>query len=134
MVYVIMPVGSDPRYAQRRATIEQVVDEFGFATHFPADALQREVAFDLEQARRDLRRARLVVADVTLERPSCYYEIGLAQALNRRVQLFAERGTPVHQAHQRDRAIFYDSFDELGARLHEVLAPLRVRVRQPAAR
>jgi hypothetical protein len=134
LIYVVMPVGSDARYLQRRAAIEQAIGDLGFATHFPADALHHKVAFDLEQTRRDLRRARLVVADLTLERPSCYYEVGLAQALGRRVQLFAERGTPIHQAHHRDRTIFYDSFEELGARLHDVLVPLRVRVRQPVAR
>ena len=50
---------------------------------------------------------------LTLERPSCYYEVGLAQALNRRVQAFAERGTQNHQAHDRDRAILYGSLEDL---------------------
>ena len=66
----------------------------------------------------------MVVADLTLERPSCYYEVGLAQALNRQVVLVAERGTPIHQAHDRDKVIFYDSLDDLSAKLTRALRPV----------
>lgn len=124
MVYVIMPVGSDPAYEGRRAAIERITTTLGLATLLPADRLHADVPFDLDHARRDLRRARVVVADLTLERPSCYYEVGLAQALNRRVVLVAERGTPIHQAHDRDKVIFYDSLDDLSAKLTRALRPI----------
>jgi hypothetical protein len=124
IVYVIMPVGSDPAYERRRAAIERVTSALGLATLLPADRQHADEPFDLQHARRDLRRARVVLADLTLERPSCYYEVGLAQALHRRVVLIAERGTPIHQAHDRDKVIFYDSLDDLSARLTEVLRPI----------
>jgi hypothetical protein len=85
MVYVIMPVGSDPDHLDRRGAIEEAVLECGLTPHFPADDVRHDVSFDLDRARRELRRARLVLADLTLERPSCYYEVGLAQALGRPV-------------------------------------------------
>jgi hypothetical protein len=124
MVYVIMPVGSDPAYEPRRAAIERATAALGLTTLLPADRLHPEVPFDLVHARRDLRRARVVLADLTLERPSCYYEVGLAQALNRRVVLVAERGTPIHQAHDRDKVIFYDSLDDLSEQLTSILRPI----------
>lgn len=129
MVYVIMPVGSDPAYERRRAAIERATTAVGLATLLPADRLHADMPFDLDHARRDLRRARVVLADLTLERPSCYYEVGLAQALNRRVVLVAERGTPIHQAHDRDKVIFYDSLDDLSARLTSVLRPITAGAR-----
>lgn len=129
MVYVIMPVGSDPAYEHRRAAIERATTAVGLATLLPADRLHPDVPFDLVHARRDLRRARVVLADLTLERPSCYYEVGLAQALNRRVVLVAERGTQVHQAHDRDKVIFYDSLDDLSAKLTRVLRPIAAGAR-----
>lgn len=129
MVYVIMPVGSDPAYERRRAAIERVTAGLGLATLLPADRLHADVPFDLDHARRDLRRARVVVADLTLERPSCYYEVGLAQALSRRVVLIAERGTPIHQAHDRDKVIFYDSLDDLSTKLTRVLRPIATGAR-----
>jgi hypothetical protein len=134
-VYVIMPVGSDRRYAQRRNAIEAVVREMGLTAHFPADGHDSRVSFDLDRTRRELRRARLVLADLTLERPSCYYEVGLAQALGRRVQLMAEAGTPIHQAHGREDTIFYANLEALSAGLRPVLAAVRASVaqRQPVA-
>jgi hypothetical protein len=137
VVYVIMPVGSDPGYAPRRAAIEAVVREAGLAPYFPTDGLDSQVSFDLDRTRRELRRARLVLADLTLERPSCYYEVGLAQALGRSVQLVAEAGTPIHQAYGREDTIFYPSLDALAAELRPLLAtlraPARPRQRQPVA-
>jgi hypothetical protein len=136
VVHVIMPIGSDPRHAQRRAAIDAVVREMDLTPYFPADGRDSQVSFDLVRARQELRRARLVLADLTLERPSCYYEVGLAQALGRRVQLIAESGTPIHQADGRENTIFYDSFARLTAELRPVLAALRApaRQRQPVAR
>ncbi|GIF21943.1 hypothetical protein BJ973_002269 [Actinoplanes tereljensis] len=43
-----------------------------------------------------IRQARLVVADLTLERPNVYFELGYARALGRQVITIARKGTKVH--------------------------------------
>lgn len=111
-LYVIMPVGSDPLYGDRRTAIEHGAASAGYEAHFPLD--KSPVGhFDLESTKRELASSAAVLADLTNERPSCYFEVGLAQALNPRVLIIAERGTILHQVGGWQEVAFYDSFEDL---------------------
>jgi hypothetical protein len=119
-VYAIMPVSSDPQFETKRAVLSAVADGFGIDAHFPLDHLSHHAAdFDLDEVLGALTGSIGVIADLSLERPSCYYELGLAQALGVRVALIAETGTVIHQAHNRAEVAAYtagDSYRDLVVR------------------
>ena len=73
-VYFISPVGSDPSYPAKRNVLANLEPELGVTFYFP---LERRPSFALEAAKADLARAHLVIADLSLERPSCYFELGV---------------------------------------------------------
>ena len=94
-VFVIMPVRTDKNCEAKRATIGKA---------FGDDALLPKVVeindpqdFDLVEAIHKLKEARLVIADLSFERPSCYYELGMAQALGLPTLLLAQEGTRLYQ-------------------------------------
>ncbi|QDT43453.1 hypothetical protein Pan241w_35540 [Gimesia alba] len=118
-IYVIMPVASDPTYLAKRSTIETTAADSGFDTLFPLDA---GFQFNLDQTLDDLRDCDLVVADVSNERPSCYYELGLVEASRKPVFVFAVVGTPVHQLANPESVIYYDDLNTLRDHLVKVLA------------
>ncbi len=123
LVFVIMPVGSDPNYLSRRSRIAGTIHALGMEAYFPLDHHEHNAVFDPATVRFELQRASVVVADLTLERPSCYYELGVAQGVGLPVVMVAEAGTPVHQTADRDQVGFYADYGELEKLLEAGLRP-----------
>ena len=91
LVFVIMPVGSDPNYLSRRSRIDATVRALGMEPYFPLDHHAHNEVFDPATMRFEMQRASVVVADLTLERPSCYYELGVAQGVGLPTVIVAAR-------------------------------------------
>lgn len=53
-----------------------------------------------------------VIADLSYERPSCYYELGYLQAMKKKVYLLAEQSTVIHQLLTPEQIIFYSNIKE----------------------
>jgi len=66
-----------------------------------------------------IKLAEFIIADLTFERPNCYYEIGYAHALNKKVILTARKGTKIHFDISNFPVIWYSSMVELERKLKE---------------
>lgn len=66
---------------------------------------------------KEIRRSDIVIADLTGERPNCYYEVGYAHALSKKVILSAMEGTDVHFDLRDNNFIFWKSPSDLKDRL-----------------
>lgn len=111
-VLIIMPVGSDPEHDRRRAAIERGVTHAGFEAQFPSYELESP-QFDMRVFADQLRQATVVLADLSGERPSCYFELGFAQALGCNTLMLAEGGTPIHQSAARETLTYYSDYEQL---------------------
>ncbi len=109
--YVIMPFRSDQSSTIKRKIIEDIAQEYRLVAHFPEYSPDRP-SFNVKAAILVLSNADFVIVDLSLERPSCYYELGLAEALKRPVYLIAKAGTDIHQTANRDKAFFFEDFAE----------------------
>ncbi len=92
--YVICPVGADKDFARKRQILEEVGQTVNMKAFFP---MEQHIEFSIEITRSELRKAKLVVADLSHERPSCYFELGVAQALLAPIFVLASKGTQIHQ-------------------------------------
>jgi nucleoside 2-deoxyribosyltransferase len=119
--HVVMPVGSNPNKIENQQIISVVADDHNIAPHFPRYATDDPV-FNLPSALQDLRRCEFVLADLSLERPSCYYELGLAEALEKPVYLIAMEGTDIHQTASRKLVSFYKNKEELLVLLRNIFS------------
>src|ERR1700692_118365 len=108
----------DSLHLEKRAAIESIAAEHGLAVRFPPTSPYKR--FDLDVALNELRNAGFVVADLTSERPSCYYELGLAEAMGKKAFLLAVRGTPIHQAASRRSVIFFKDMKEFRALIRAI--------------
>ena len=66
---------------------------------------------------KEIRRSDVVIADLTDERPNCYYEVGYAHALGKKVILSAKQGTNVHFDLKDNNFIFWKSTSDLKDKL-----------------
>lgn len=119
--HVVMPVGSNPNKEENQRVISDVAGEYEISPHFPRYATEDPV-FNLQSTLQGLRRCDFVLADLSLERPSCYYELGLAEALGKPVYLIAKNGTDIHQTASRRLVSFYKNKEELVKLLRDILS------------
>ncbi len=103
---VIMPVGSNPSFAVRQSAILSVAEDFGIEPRFPTYTIA-DPQFDFQKMLNEIGGSEFVIADLSLERPSCYYELGIAEALGQPVHLIASDGTDIHQTANRSQVNFY---------------------------
>ena len=118
-LYVISPVAADPDFAAKRAILASTAGALGLKPMFPLD---RDPSVALEKATDDIRTATFVLADLSYERPSCYFELGLAEAAGADVGIIAKAGTPIHQVGYASQVNFYrdlEDYRQLVARLLE---------------
>ena len=109
-IYFISPVGADPSYRAKRDILDRVETRSGVRFFYP---LEHRKAFDVQVAAGDMRRSQFVIGDLSLERPSCYFEVGIAQAIGVHVELIASAQTRLHQVGNSTSVRRYDGFDEL---------------------
>ncbi len=99
-VFVVMPIQGDEfgsqteqqikrEYDERFQVIETVLQEFDCVA-IRIDK-QQHLGDLVSRIKQEIQRSRFVIADLTDERPSCYFEVGYAEALGRPVIHLASR-------------------------------------------
>lgn len=108
-VFMITPHHTDPDFLAKQAFVEQMAPRSGIV---PLYALPSAEGFDIVGSIQLLKSADFCIADLSLERPSCYFETGYAQSMDKSVELVAQRGTPIHQVLGRQYVQFYNGLAE----------------------
>lgn len=109
---VIMPIGSDEMAAAKVKLISSIALAHSFAAHFP-DYASRSQRFDIAKTMQSYRACAFIIADLSHERPSCYYELGIVEALGKEVHAIAAVGTEIHQTANRDSVQYYRDLTQL---------------------
>jgi hypothetical protein len=124
MIYFIMPVGSDASFSSKRAALNHLLEQFRMEGHFPLES-RAHMSFRSAQAVADMREASLIIADLALERPSCYYEVGLAHGAGLAVACIAPAGTAIHQLDRRHQLTYYEGEEDYVRVVSELISGVR---------
>jgi Domain of unknown function (DUF6250) len=112
-IFVIMPFTISLNFVYR--TIREVITEKKFHCQ-RVDDLSRSTDI-VEDIKKWLAKADLVIADLTNANPNVYYEVGYADALNKKLILLAQTGTVLGFNISHIRTLFYDDPDDLQQKL-----------------
>ncbi len=94
-VFFIMPLKADHNVVMKRDAIIKLLGDRAILPNFQTGEPNNDS--DIVQMLRMLQSVNLVVADLSFERPSCYFELGMVQALGIPCVLIAQHGTQIHQ-------------------------------------
>jgi len=109
--FMITPRSSDPLFQGKRQIVEKVSNHCGIKVHYstgyPVYSDQ-----DSQQSAALLQNSDFCIADLSYERPSCYFETGLAQCKGKPIDLIAQAGTTIHQVFNRDGVKFFKDLSD----------------------
>lgn len=114
----VMPSLDFTDVMQKRTLLKQVANEFGYTAVFPTYDKSKP-DFSLNDTIGHFRQSDFVFVDLSDERPSCYFELGIAESVGAKVIAVAKNGTPIHQTSHRDAVAFFDSLKAFEATLRE---------------
>ena len=119
-LYVIMPVGGDPQADTKKQIIAEVAVDLGVNVNLPEYSLTKPT-FQIDSTIEVIERCDFALADLTFERPSCYYELGLVEARRKAVVIIAQANTDIHQTWARNRVHEYKTVTDYPAVVRSAL-------------
>ena len=116
--FVIMSLSCSPVLSDLyEFAVKRTVEELGFHC-VRADELEHNEKF-VDVVIDAIRDSLFVIADLTEQRPNCYYELGWAHALGKPVIHLINRQEPIHSDVQDYNFIIYERIGELRERLRD---------------
>lgn len=108
-VFIITPHYSDPEFEKKRDLLLKIASDYHVEALYGSN---RGFEADVDESLTLLENADSILADLSLERPSCYFEVGFAQSKNKLVHLIARVGTEIHQVRSRNKVQLYESLSD----------------------
>ena len=104
----IMQVKGD-QFFKNKLEILKEIEKHHSNIEFVVPSYNLEENFYISSIISVFETAELIIADLSHERPSCYYELGIAECLNRPIHLIAQIGTEIHQTSLRNDVNYYEN-------------------------
>lgn len=120
-VFLVAPYSLDPHFKEKSLILSELAREAGVKIGWASPEYVRASAGGLVGLG-DLKQADVVIGDLSFERPSCYFEVGLANGLNKPVFLIAKQGTSLHQVAGRDAVEFYSTIEQYKQVVQRILS------------
>lgn len=109
-VFIIMSFADSPHYTDLRDAIEQACGRFEYVARRVDEADEGKRI--LPEILSGIRHCAFVVADVTEAKPNVYWELGLAEGLDKEVVVVARKGTDLPFDINDVPVLFWESFAE----------------------
>jgi hypothetical protein len=114
-VFVIMSFAESPQYKDLYVSITNACKKFGYIAQRVDEANDHRRI--IPEIMRGIRQAAFVVADVTEDKANVYWELGLANGMDKMLIMVARKGTKLPFDVNDVPVLFWESFAEFEAAL-----------------
>jgi nucleoside 2-deoxyribosyltransferase len=94
-IFYIAPHNIDSEFATKFQSLKSIAEKYNI--EILTGIKTEEQQFDLDKTIDLYKEVDYFIADLSFSRPSCYYEIGYAQAMNKKTKFIALKNTEIHQ-------------------------------------
>jgi hypothetical protein len=117
LVFVIMKFEDKDLDSAYEGVIKPIIEKYGYHP-LRIDEIQ-DSGIITDQILKSIESSKLVLSDLTGERPNCYYETGYAQALGKELILAIKKDEPVHFDLAGHRIIEWETEADLRRKLND---------------
>jgi hypothetical protein len=121
-VFIVMSFKTSSAYKDLKRSIEAACKQHGFVARRVDES--NDIRRIIPEIIRGIRQCAFVVADVTEERPNVYWEVGLANGMEKDLILVAKEGTKLPFDLNDVPVIYWDSFSEFEEKLAKCIERL----------
>jgi hypothetical protein len=108
-IFSVMPHLADQDFNAKKKLLLDVACRCNLVILFGSNSNKED---DVISSLEMLKSSDAVLVDLSFERPSCYFELGYAQAMEKPLILIAQAGTHIHQVLSRRSINTYSNFVE----------------------
>jgi len=119
-IFLIAPYNIDGQYIAKKKIINKLCNDLKIELLIAEDSITGTSLNALETLEL-IKQCEFAIADLSYERPSCYYEVGFMQALNKKVYLISESNTIIHQLLNKNNIKFYSNLIDYHYLIEEIL-------------
>jgi nucleoside 2-deoxyribosyltransferase len=119
-LFFIAPYHIDIDYNKKKAIITELCLSFNFKLQIAEDTKTGN-SLSAKDTVILLNECCFAIADLSYERPSCYYEVGYLQGQNKNVYLICTSDTTIHQLLNKENLLKYSNIDSYKLIIESIL-------------
>ncbi|WP_143069919.1 nucleoside 2-deoxyribosyltransferase [Hymenobacter actinosclerus] len=119
-VFIVAPYTIDSLYNKKKRIMEELCTKYNIEFVRAEDSLSAR-SLNAEETAILLQQCDFAIADLSYERPSCYYEVGYLQALQKKVYLICAKNTTIHQVLGRNNVVLYSNLGDYKATIENII-------------
>jgi len=126
-LFLITPYNIDSDFEIKKKIISEICQSNNIELYLAENELIHK-SLDANETIELFKIMDYFIADISYQRPSCYFEIGYLQALKKEINLIAIINTPIHQLLLKETVSFYKNIDDYKILINEIISKLKLSI------
>lgn len=123
-VFLVSPYKIDNDFLKKKSIIKSIFLENEIELLLAEDSKTNE-SLSVKATIELFNQSDYFIIDLSLERPSCYYELGYLQAQNKKIFMIARSDETIHQLLNRDEIMFFSDLNEYERLIKKIVLTIK---------